>query len=285
MKKFSSIKYFFAFFILTVLVAFVGVRKRSQDGLINKDNLYIIQTKYGEMTLVLYDQTPKHRDNFKKLVANSTYDGTLFHRVIDGFMIQGGDPTSKNKQSKKPIGTRDIGYTIPAEFNSKFIHKKGALAAARQGDRINPEKRSSGSQFYIVQGKPSDEKTLTTINERKNNTRKRVISNEYLSNPANSKFKFHYTQILKSGNQDSIDYYNKTLINKTNELFKGKELNYTPKQIKTYKKIGGTPMLDMDYTVFGEVIKGLNIIDSIAKVRKGRGDRPIDDIQMTIKKL
>ena len=271
--------------MLASIVACIGVKKKSQDGIINKDNLYLIDTKFGQMTLVLYDQTPKHRDNFKKLVNDSIYNGTLFHRVIDGFMIQGGDPTSKNTKSNHALGTGDIGYTIPAEFNSKFLHKKGALAAARQGDRINPEKKSSGSQFYIVQGKNSDEKTLSTLTERKNNTLKRAIGNEYLADPSNSKFKFHYTQIIKLGNQDSIDYYNNLIRSKTNELFKGKELNYTPKQIKTYKKIGGTPMLDMDYTVFGEVIKGLNIIDSIASVKKGRGDRPLEDIQMTIKKL
>ena len=285
MKKLFCFKYIIIFFIALTTIGFIVSKNRTQAGPIKKDNLYIIKTKFGDMTLALYDQTPKHRDNFKKLVADSTYNGTKFHRVIDGFMVQGGDPTSKNRENKNKVGLGNLGYTIPAEFNSKLIHKKGAIAAARQNDRINPEKRSSGCQFYIVQGKPTDKKTLTSLNERKNNARKITIGNKYLMNPANSKFKFQYTQIVNSGNQDSIDYYNEIIEAKTYNLYEGEKLNYSKKQIETYKKIGGTPMLDMDYTVFGEVIKGLNIIDSIASVKKGRGDRPIEDIQMTIKKL
>ena len=285
MKLNNSVKYCFLLGPFMLLLAFSGKWRKIQDGKVNNDNLYVISTKYGEMTLALYDKTPIHRDNFKKLVADSTYNGTLFHRVINGFMIQGGDPNLKNAGVKDRLGLENMSYTLPAEIHSDLIHKKGALAAARQGDQINPQKRSSGCQFYIVQGKAIDEKSLQGILERKNNMRKRALGNKYLMNPENSALKNHYVQIVQSGNQDSIKHYNQLIQSITEELYEGSKLSYTPQQIKTYQKLGGTPMLDMDYTVFGEIIKGLDIIDSIAAVKTRKGDRPIEDLQMTIKKL
>ena len=187
-----------------------------------------ISTSYGDMTLVLYNETPKHRDNFIKLVKSSFYDGTLFHRVIAGFMIQGGDPDSKTAEKEQMLGNGGPGYTVPAEFNKQFVHKKGALSAARMGDGVNPQKSSSGSQFYIVQGKKYDRKNLESMGKR-------------------------------SG------------------------ANYTEDQIKGYEIEGGTPQLDMNYTVFGEVIQGFDVIDKIAAVAKGRADRPKEDVKMTMK--
>lgn len=190
--------------------------------------LVLIQTPYGDMLAELYDQTPKHRDNFTKLADEGFYDGLLFHRVIKGFMIQGGDPKSKNAKKNTRLGSGGPGYQIDAEFNPELIHVKGAIAAARMGDAVNPEKKSSGSQFYIVQGSKLTDAQLKQIEARKG-------------------------------------------------------IHYTDEQKKMYKELGGTPFLDMDYTVFGRVIEGLDVIDKIAKAQTGQGDRPVNDIWMIVK--
>lgn len=202
---------------------------------VKKEEMVVISTIYGDMTVRLYPETPLHKANFLKLVNESFYDSLLFHRVIQGFMIQGGDPDSKAASPGAALGRGGPGYTIPAEIDSQFIHKKGALSAARQGDQVNPKKESSGCQFYVVQGKPVPEAELNRMIDQK----KRKISSE-------------------------------------SEI-------YTPEQIATYTTLGGTPHLDGDYTVFGEVIEGLDIIDSIAKQAVDRRSRPVEDIIMTIK--
>ncbi len=190
--------------------------------------LVLIQTPYGDMLAELYDNTAKHRDNFTKLAEEGYYDGLLFHRVINGFMIQGGDPNSKNAPKNKRLGSGGPGYQIEAEFHPENIHIKGALAAARMGDAVNPEKKSSGSQFYIVQGNKLTEAQLNQIENRKG-------------------------------------------------------IHYTEEQKKLYMELGGTPFLDMDYTVFGKVIDGLDVIDKIAKAKTKKGDRPVKDIWMKVK--
>ncbi len=192
-----------------------------------KTTMILISTSYGDMKAVLYNETPLHRDNFIKLVKEGYYDGTLFHRVIDGFMIQGGDPDSKTAKPNQMLGQGGPGYTIPAEFKQSLIHKKGALAAARMGDNVNPQKASSGSQFYIAQGKRYTSDELNMLSAR----------------------------MGKQFNQIQKDAY-------TNE--------------------GGVPFLDYEYTVFGQVIEGLEVIDKIAKVQKDRYDRPVEDVKMTI---
>lgn len=193
-----------------------------------KNQKAIISTDFGDMTIILYDETPIHRDNFIKLATEGFFDGTLFHRVIKDFMIQGGDPDSRDAAPNKPLGMGGPGYTLQAEFSPEFIHKKGALAAARQGDQMNPERRSSGSQFYIVQGKKVTPAELNTHASR------------------------------------------------TGAI-------YTTDQIKIYEEIGGTPFLDNQYTVFGEVIEGLDVIDRIANVQTGGGNRPAQDVKMTVR--
>ena len=189
--------------------------------------MVLISTNYGDMKAILYNETPLHRDNFIKLVKERYYDGTLFHRVIDGFMIQGGDPDSKTAKPKQMLGQGGPGYTIPAEFKQELIHKKGALAAARMGDNVNPQKASSGSQFYIAQGKRYTSEELNMLQARM-----------------------------------------------------GKQFNQTQKD--AYVNEGGVPFLDYEYTVFGQVIEGLEVIDKIAKVQKDRYDRPVEDVKMTI---
>ena len=199
----------------------------------SKSRLVQLTTDYGTMIIKLYDSTPNHRDNFIKLVKNGTYDSLLFHRVIEGFMIQGGDPQSKNADSTAMLGSGDLpGGLIPAEFVSKYMHKKGALAAARTN---NPEKASSNCQFYIVQGKKSSDEELNNV---ECNIR-----------------------------QENMAFY------------------YTDAQRTLYKNVGGTPFLDQNYTVFGEVIKGLEVIDKIAAVGKGENDRPVKDVRFKMKML
>ncbi|HKK40747.1 MAG TPA: peptidylprolyl isomerase, partial [Cryomorphaceae bacterium] len=181
-----------------------------------KEEMVVISTKYGDMVVRLYDDTPLHKENFLKLAQDGFYDGLLFHRVIQSFMIQGGDPNSRGAEKGVSLGMGGPGYTIPAELNSNHIHKKGALSAARLGDAVNPERESSGSQFYIVQGKTIDENTLMRMASQKT------------TKPGADAF------------------------------------SYSEEQKKVYSEIGGTPHLDGQYTVFGEVVEGLNIVDSIA---------------------
>jgi len=197
-----------------------------------KQKMVAIETSYGTMKVKLFDETPKHRDNFIKLAKEGFFDDLLFHRIIPGFMIQGGDPKSKGAPAGQPLGQGGPGYTIPAEFVDKYVHTKGMLSAARQGDQVNPKKESSGSQFYIVQGKIENDQMLDAMEKRK--------------------------------------------------AFK-----YTDEQRQAYKTVGGTPFLDKDYTVFGQVVEGLDVLDKIAAVKteKRAGDRPVEDVKMTIKVL
>jgi cyclophilin family peptidyl-prolyl cis-trans isomerase len=185
----------------------------------------VIETEFGDMKVKLYNTTPLHRDNFIKLANEGFYDGLLFHRVINNFMIQGGDPDSRTATPEQPLGMGGPGYRVDAEIGA--LHLKGALAAARDG---NPEKRSSGSQFYIVHGRPVTDDELNQVEQFKNMT-------------------------------------------------------YTPEQRQLYKELGGYPSLDNDYTVFGEVIEGLDVIDRIAAVPTGQGNRPVQDVRMNVQVL
>lgn len=190
-----------------------------------------IETSLGTMVVELYDETPEHRDNFLKLVGEGFYDELLWHRVIKGFMAQGGDPQSKGSASDVRLGSGGPGYTVPAEIDPQFIHVKGALAAARQGDQVNPARRSSGSQFYIVQG--------------------RDVSSQMLQG------------VVRNIAEAS-----------------GEPFSYTPDQIAAYETLGGTPHLDMQYTVFGRVIEGLDVLDAICSAQVARSNRPLEDISM-----
>lgn len=212
-----------------ITVSFLCLLMLSSCG--NKERIVLISTDFGDMKVKLYNETPQHRDNFIKLAKEGFFDGTLFHRVIEGFMIQGGDPNSKDAKPGKQLGAGGPGYTVEAEFVfPQYFHKKGALSAARQGDRANPKKASSGSQFYIVQGKPISENELKQVENK-----------------------------LK--------------------------VTFTDEQKEVYSEVGGTPFLDNNYTVFGEVIEGLEVIDKIAAVATQRGDRPVEDVKMTVKVL
>ena len=250
----------------------------------SRGKVALISTKYGDIEVLLYDKTPLHRDNFVKLVEQGFYDSLLFHRVINNFMIQGGDPDSKNAKPNQMLGNGGPGYTIPAEFDTSLIHKKGALAAAREGDNVNPEKRSSGSQFYIVQGTTFTDTQLDQMEQRINSQAKQNYIRNYFSKTPSVKSKLDSLQ--KSRDRLGIS----KLISEIEESQKTKidsvsNFKYSAKQREIYKTIGGTPHLDGAYTVFGEVIKGLNIIDSIANVKTGKANRPVEDVVFSIKML
>jgi peptidyl-prolyl cis-trans isomerase B (cyclophilin B) len=194
--------------------------------MIQAQSIVVFNTTEGDFKVKLYDETPQHKENFIKLVKQGYYDGILFHRVIADFMIQTGDPNSRTAKEGQMLGDGGPGYTIPAEFIPQYFHKKGALAAARQGDQVNPLKNSSGSQFYIVQGQPLSDAQL---------------------------------QSLTSSNR---------------------HLPFTEEQRQAYITLGGTPHLDNNYTVFGEVIEGIEVIDAIASVETDQRNRPVTDIKI-----
>ena len=244
----------------------------------------LISTPYGDMKLKLFNETPKHRDNFLKLVREHYYDSLLFHRVIEGFMIQGGDPDSKHAEPAKLLGDGDLKYTIPAEFVPTLCHKKGMLCAARNGDDVNPEKASSAAQFYIVQGKVRTEEDLIAFEKRINKPIIAKIKENILNKPENKNLKDKIDGFKKEQNNDSLMVYFK-VINKLVDEEYAKTPHYTfPPEHKTiYKTIGGTPHLDSQYTIFGEVIEGLEVIDKIAAVGKNKDDRPLVEVRMWVR--
>lgn len=246
-----------------------------------KDYVVTIKTDMGDMVAILYDETPKHKANFIKLAQEHFYDSLIFHRVIQGFMIQGGDPNSKNAQPGQHLGTGGPGYTVDAEFNPKFFHEKGALSAARLGDQQNPTKASSGSQFYIVQGTviPKTSIDQLTVDQMKlNNGLQQLLQKE-----ENRPLYDSLSQLYYAGDMQA--YQNKvfSLIPRI-EKETGTQVrkNVSQEKIDAYTTVGGAPHLDDEYTVFGKVIKGLEVIDKIAAVQKDPADRPVQDVNFTV---
>lgn len=237
-----------------------------------------IQTTLGDIIVRLYDETPLHRDNFLKLAKEGYYDGTLFHRVIKNFMIQGGDPDSKGAAPGAHLGAGGPNYTIPAEFNTALIHKKGALAAARQGDEVNPEKRSSGSQFYIVTGEVYSAGKLTQLEKQ--------MAQQQLQSIFDGLVVENRSRILEMRKKrDNVGLMALQEDLQKQTYAKAKELGepkYTPEQREAYTSVGGTPFLDQNYTVFGEVVEGLDVVDKIQLVATKPGDRPVEDVTMVV---
>jgi cyclophilin family peptidyl-prolyl cis-trans isomerase len=244
----------------------------------NSDHVITIKTKYGDMVAVLYDETPKHKENFIKLAEEHFFDSTLFHRVIEGFMVQGGDPESKNAPPGQPLGRGGPGYTIDAEVNPKYFHERGALSAARLGDQQNPTKASSGSQFYIVQGTKFTEEELKT-DQLKLNQAMQSFFQDSTNRPAYDSI----VAIYESGDMHAYQEYVMRLkprVEQATGISTVKDVS--PEILKSYTTQGGAPNLDGGYTVFGKVIQGLEVVDKIAAVTKGPGDRPVEDIRMTV---
>jgi len=232
-----------------------------------------IETTLGDIIVRLYDETPIHRDNFVKLVKEGYYDGTLFHRVIRDFMIQGGDPDSKGAPAGKMLGVGGPDYTLEAEIKDNLYHKRGALAAARQGDEVNPERRSSGSQFYIVWGQVYKENQLNQLGKQ--------IRMQKVQDVFNDLAKAHRDEIMqmrRERNRAGLQELQDQLIAKAENKV-GKQ-GLTDQQMQLYSTVGGTPHLDGQYTVFGEVEEGLNVVEQIQNTATGRGDRPTNDIDM-----
>lgn len=235
-----------------------------------------ISTNYGDLVVKLYDQTPLHRDNFIKLVKEGFYEGTLFHRVIKGFMIQGGDPDSNGAPKGKRLGSGDAGYTIPAEIEPSLFHKRGALCAARQGDQVNPERRSSGCQFYIVWG----EKFSSSKMDQMDRQCQMQAINEVFSQLA-SQHRDEIMQMRRDRNRDALMELQQQLEAEANAIVVEKGLGRIPEERRNaYMSEGGTPFLDNQYTVFGELESGFDIVEKIQNVQTDEADRPLEDVKI-----
>lgn len=245
-----------------------------------KNRIVEIQTEFGAIKIQLYDQTPEHRDNFVKLAHQHFFDGCLFHRVIDGFMIQGGDPDSKEAKPGQRLGEGGPGYQIPAEIHSELFHKKGVIAAAREGDDVNPEKKSAGSQFYLAQGKVYTHAELDSLLVKLNSKLKTQIFTHIQNDNAELLSKYQM-----DGEVDKLSNVIERIQFQVDSVYLKSKIVFSDEQVNAYTSIGGIPHLDGNYTVFGEVIEGLEIIDKIAKSETDDFDRPLNDIAMKIKIL
>ncbi|MBI9054718.1 MAG: peptidylprolyl isomerase [Bacteroidales bacterium] len=270
MKKVILISLVFSFIVFSCQI---DQSKKKTD-----DQLYKIETVYGDMIFKLYDETPLHKENFIKLIEQGYFNDLLFHRVIDGFMIQGGDPNSRDAKPGKKLGEGGPGYTIPAEFVEGIFHKKGVIAAAREGDNVNPEMRSAGSQFYIVQGIVLTNEDVKKVEDRINAGRLNKLITKFVDEAKNEAYNtggtIDYQIILPNARKKAEEEFNQ-----------GGYYKIPEDKLKVYQTIGGTPHLDNAYTVFGEIIEGLEIIDKIAAAETDKNDRPVSDIKMKIKKI
>lgn len=252
--------------VLLLVVMFSSCKKETEP-------VVKISTEYGDIRVRLYEKTPRHRDNFLKLAREKFYDGVLFHRVIDRFMIQGGDPTSKNATPEVMLGEGDVGYTIEAEFVPEYFHKKGVLAAARESDEVNPKRASSGAQFYIVQGRVYTPEELTTTVQKINERRKLALYNRLKSERSEE-----FARLQASNDTAGLTALSEQLTAACDNLFAAEELVLTDEQKEAYTTIGGTPHLDGQYTVYGEIIEGMDVLDKIAAVKTNEFDRPVKDV-------
>ena len=241
-----------------------------------KDYLFKLKTAFGDMTVLLYEETPLHKANFIELGKSGRYDSTFFHRVIKDFMVQGGDVFRKPGEK-----TGRSGDLIPAEIVDGFFHKKGELAAARQPDNVNPEKKSSSCQFYVVQGKVYDEEELSLDQNKLNR-----VFGELM---AAGKIDSIRQELIRLQHEQKFDEMN-SFVNSCKPLLEelsGEDLSkgLRPKMLKAYSSVGGTPFLDQEYTVFGRVVEGMEVIDKIAAVETKRGDEPVDRVYMTVETI
>lgn len=267
--------------VILLIVAMLLVScKPSED----KSHEILITTSYGDIRIKLYDKTPKHRDNFLKLAKEGYFDSTLFHRVIEHFMIQGGDPDSKNAEPGVLLGNGGPAYTIPAEIVPEYIHKRGVLAAARESDDVNPLKASSGSQFYIVQGKVFDENGFKAVEAKVAKRTKQNILYTILHKPENNMALKAFEQFTTQNDSAHLQQLIAGFTTEIEAVYSQKPpFRLNAEQKKIYSTIGGTPHLDGSYTVFGEVVDGMDVVDKIAAVKTDTNDRPVVNIPMHIK--
>lgn len=246
-----------------------------------KETKVVFETTLGNIVVKLYNETPKHRDNFLKVVNDSVYNGVLFHRVIKDFMIQTGDPSSKTAKAGQQLGSGDLGYTVEAEFvYPQYFHKKGALAAARTGDAVNPERRSSASQFYIVTGKSYSPQQVEMMEQRMGDQKKEDIFSGLVRERVDS-----IRNMQAAGDSLGLEELQNELIALTETEYAKNPLKFTPAQVEAYTTVGGTPHLDGQYTVFGEVVEGMDVVDKIQQAATDQADRPVDDIKIISAKV
>ena len=267
--------------LLIIAMFLVGILASCGAGSNQKNNMekrtqVKLETTQGDIVVALYNETPKHRDNFIKLAKEGVYDSTLFHRVIKQFMIQAGDPDSKTANDTASLGSGDVGYTIPAEFVPKFFHRKGALAAARMGDDVNPNRESSGCQFYIVTGRKFREAQLLDMAAQKNNQRVETIFNELARKHMKEIYKMR-----KANDEAGLLALQDSLEAQATAQYKEEEpFMFTPEQIAAYTTVGGAPHLDGAYTVFGQVVEGMETVEKIEGTKTGRADRPVENVRI-----
>ncbi|MFH1120579.1 MAG: peptidylprolyl isomerase [Bacteroidota bacterium] len=273
-KSFRSI----LFLLLTLIPVMVPAQTREPESLV------VVSTSKGDITLKLYDDTPGHRDNFLKLAGEGFFDSTLFHRVIAGFMIHGGDPDSKHALPGIELGNGGPGYDLPGEIIPSHFHRRGILAAAREEDKVNPKRLSSGSQFYIVHGKKFTEPELDMLEKEQNSLIKQRIFVNIMDKPENLSLRNQF--FSPDAKKDSLHF--RFLLDTLNKMI-DKEYAAVPKfkvteaQRKIYTTIGGAPKLDGKYTIFGEVESGMEVVDAIAAEKTDKNDRPLNDIRMNVK--
>jgi cyclophilin family peptidyl-prolyl cis-trans isomerase len=245
-----------------------------------------ISTPYGDIVVRLYDSTAKHKENFIRLATAGYFNGTLFHRVIGKFMIQGGDPSSRNAEAGVLLGDGDTNYTIPYEYVPSYLHKRGAFAAARENDDKNPLKASSASQFYIVQGKVFTNDELDAVELKVERRTKQYIMMDLLNKEGRQEeltaFRLMADRRDTASMRKVIEKYRDAV---DAQYMRTKPFNITDEQRRVYTTLGGTPHLDGAYTVFGEVVSGMEIVDQIAAMKTDTNDRPINDIPITIRIL
>lgn len=273
-KLFDMQKFLYSLVLSVCLLGSAGAQTKGKETV-------VIETTKGLIKLKLFDETPAHKENFLRLVAEHQYDSLLFHRVIADFMIQAGDPASKRAKPGDTLGSGDLGYTIKPEFNSSINHYKGRLAAARENDDINPTQSSSAIQFYIVVGKKRTREEMQKYEDLVNKQTYIKVAREFLKSDQGLYLKVQYNQQKERSQLDSADKTNKHIESLIKQRYqKIPEFHFTQQQVDQYMSVGGTPHLDGKYTVFGEVIEGMEIVEQIAMAKTDKRDRPIDDVRI-----
>lgn len=264
------------FTLLALLLVFVCADTLAQN---SGNKMVVVSTNYGDIKIELFNETPLHRDNFIKLAKEGFYDGLLFHRVINNFMIQGGDPESRGADASKHLGSGGPGYEIPAEILPGFYHKKGALAAARTGDQMNPERKSSGSQFYIVKGTVYTSGQLDTMEIKMNNALQQAIQRKFYTESQEELGKFR-----QANDQAGFNKRVAEIKAAADSAFRvAAKVKISDEKKKDYSTIGGYPSLDGAYTVFGQVVEGFDVIDKISAVETNSSNRPLADVIMKVR--
>lgn len=263
--------------LLSVACSSKGAQKNDTEVMENDSTNIVVdlETSAGTVSVLLYGDTPGHRDNFVKLVNEGYYDGTLFHRVIKDFMVQGGDPDSRTAAKGQMLGTGGPAYTLAAEIvYPQHFHKRGALAAARQGDQVNPERRSSGSQFYIVTGAVYNDSTLTQLEK---SLKARVINDVFQR--LRMEYRDRIMALSRAKDTEGLNALRDEMVAMA-EAEAERKPGLTAEQREAYTTVGGTPHLDGEYTVFGEVLEGMDVVEAIQCVATDNADRPVDDVKI-----